>query len=323
MPLSSRLCIANHPSTLIFRLPIGRRVGAILTPFRNAGSHRAPAARCATVRLLLKLIKRRSERRTGSSRAVPGRDAGLLYAECSECAVAAPHVLILQGCRTSALVSQGPCAPPARRYNLLLVSHAHCTRLAHLAGSIHRRALFAGEMHAGRSSCRPVAICRPFRRGLARGALGTQGPCNSPLILQGRCRVCCARPPYAGPAARFAGECRAGSRFPTHPAGALHDSAQNAWACRVSAATTLRNEFSAARFPFAMQSPCVLSRRRIAGQTGGGAYAGVRPLSRGAGPAPLDARVRAPASRSRPPPASDKTPLRTRTRTPCGLMKAK
>lgn len=212
-----------------------------------------------------------------------------------------------------------------------------CASRAHPAGLSHKRARFSGALRAACSSLQSVArfaralhaACsssrvdtqtRSFRRGNARGTLGTQGPCNSTLILQGRCRVCCARPPYAGPAARFAGECQAGSRFPTHPAGALHDSAQNAWACRVSAATTLRNEFSAARFPFAMQSPCVLSRRRIAGQTGGGAYAGVRPLSRGAGPAPLDARVRAPASRSRPPPAPDKTPLRTCTRTPCGLM---
>ena len=150
MPLSSRLCIANHPSTLIFRLPIGRRVGAILTPFRNAGSHRAPAARCATVRLLLKLIKRRSERRTGSSRAVPGRDAGLLYAECSECAVAAPHVLILQGCRTSALVSQGPCARGARNAGPLQFP-------AHPAGSLQ-------------SLLRSTAVCGPrcsFRRGMS------------------------------------------------------------------------------------------------------------------------------------------------------------
>lgn len=122
---------------------------------------------------------------------------------------------------------------PAARGALIL--HGRCTRGAHLAR----------PPRAGRSSCTVVADSLSFRTVIA-GDFAFD-------------------PLHKGSSARFARKCHVEQENPAHPAGVLHDFAQDARPWQISVARTLQNEFPKARSPFGLRQPCVLSSGKQAG----------------------------------------------------------
>ncbi len=232
MPLSSRLCIANHPSTLIFRLPIGRRVGAILTPFRNAGSQTAGArtARDNGQRGRHPVRPLRSPRPPArpcdrlldshGPYAKPDQDAGSMQP-------AAHPARLLQldpGIRGRLLVSQENVTPNG---GILLILQGHCTILLKMHGYGRLGLLFPCKMSfrspdpcsscnnrafcAGPAVCHTPEVWHTLRRirngagvphsGLAHAGGQNSGRrrCATPEVWRTKAgrRGACARPAYA------------------------------------------------------------------------------------------------------------------------------
>ncbi len=191
MPLSSRLCIANHPSTLIFRLPIGRRLGANLTPFRNEGARTAsapprtafctPAAiGCSSCTVAAAGPHKMHDRCTRSA-----QGARPLQQTRTGCAVVARGPLKMQGRCSPRLISHARCrdsgvrapyaGPSARFARLLQVERGNP---AHLAGSLQESAQDARPF--------PVSPAFPLQNEFSKGLFpfGLQSPC----ILSGPAR---------------------------------------------------------------------------------------------------------------------------------------